>query len=346
MTGGGGGWLHNLSPFKKATAARTTIVKMRMNEIQLYALSEKALHDNGPKGYLLKRTSDSGKWQTRYFVLFQNLLFYFENDTTVKPSGIIFLEGSYCDKMVSTASSGSSSSSKHHSQATGSNIQVSFLWFSNKQKLITFHQMLIWMGSETKIKFTLLSHYTLHWNWLKCKKFFVWSGKWVFKTSFYAQLSQPSSSVAFLWTCNYLKKSWWSSITTLNYFSFRSDVVDKSFFPWSMRSRGEQQQQQQPEQANLEVAVPHRKNKPNQSSILLPTIIITVITIVMVTIIITSSNLYLCGQPIEREKQERAHAGPRIMRPKMLMLANNCYLFSAWVPMNDDGGELGTIDCL
>jgi hypothetical protein len=73
---------------------------MRMNELQLLALSEKALNDNGLRGLLFKRTSDNSKWQLRWFVLFQNLLFYFENETSNRPSGLIFLEGSYCDKIV------------------------------------------------------------------------------------------------------------------------------------------------------------------------------------------------------------------------------------------------------
>jgi len=76
-----------------------------MNEIQLYALSEKAVNDNGLRGYLFKRSSDTSKWQLRYFILFQNLLFYYENEqSTHKPSGVIFLEGSYCDKVVSPTS--------------------------------------------------------------------------------------------------------------------------------------------------------------------------------------------------------------------------------------------------
>lgn len=73
---------------------------LRMNELQLFALSEKALNDNGLKGYLFKRSTDSGKWQCRYFVQFQNLLFYYESDSTSKPSGVIFLEGSYCEKVT------------------------------------------------------------------------------------------------------------------------------------------------------------------------------------------------------------------------------------------------------
>jgi len=73
---------------------------LRLNEVQLYNLSEKAITDNGPRGYLYKRTSDNSKWQLKWFVLFQNLLFYFENESSAKPSGVIFLEGSYCDKIV------------------------------------------------------------------------------------------------------------------------------------------------------------------------------------------------------------------------------------------------------
>lgn len=90
---------------------------MRMNELQLLALSEKALHDNGIRGYLFKRTSENSKWQLRYFVLFQNILFYFENDAATKPAGLIFLEGSYCDKMV-TPSTGKMANT------VGTNLQV------------------------------------------------------------------------------------------------------------------------------------------------------------------------------------------------------------------------------
>lgn len=84
---------------------------LRMNELQLLALSEKALQDNGPRGYLFKRT-DNGKWQMRWFVLFQNLLFYFENDNCGRPSGVIFLEGSYCDKIVQPSTGKNSSNNQ------------------------------------------------------------------------------------------------------------------------------------------------------------------------------------------------------------------------------------------
>lgn len=85
-----------------------------MNELQLFALSEKALNDNGLKGYLFKRTTESGKWQCRYFVQFQNLLFYYESDSTPKPSGVIFLEGSYLEKVTQQQSSARNSSQVSH----------------------------------------------------------------------------------------------------------------------------------------------------------------------------------------------------------------------------------------
>lgn len=93
-----------------------------MNEIQLLALAEKALHDNGIRGFLFKRTSENSKWQLRYFVLFQNLLFYFENEHSQKPSGVIFLEGSYCDKMVITTSKTITASVS--ATGTSTNLQV------------------------------------------------------------------------------------------------------------------------------------------------------------------------------------------------------------------------------
>lgn len=60
----------------------------------------KAKRENSMASYLYKRSSDTGKWQQRYFVLYQNLLFYFENDTATRPSGLALLEGSYCERVI------------------------------------------------------------------------------------------------------------------------------------------------------------------------------------------------------------------------------------------------------
>ncbi|XP_061932914.1 ras-specific guanine nucleotide-releasing factor 1 isoform X3 [Apis cerana] len=73
---------------------------VRVNDSQLVMLSEKANYDHSLSGYLHKRTADSTKWQLRWFVLYQNLLFYYENETCSRPSGVILLEGCYCDRLI------------------------------------------------------------------------------------------------------------------------------------------------------------------------------------------------------------------------------------------------------
>lgn len=73
---------------------------IRINENQLLYLVGKARRENSMASYLYKRSSDTGKWQQRYFVLYQNLLFYFENDTVTRPSGVALLEGSYCERLI------------------------------------------------------------------------------------------------------------------------------------------------------------------------------------------------------------------------------------------------------
>jgi len=35
---------------------------------------------------------------------FQNLLFYYDNESSQRPSGLIFLEGCYCERLVSAPS--------------------------------------------------------------------------------------------------------------------------------------------------------------------------------------------------------------------------------------------------
>nr|XP_034181172.1 ras-specific guanine nucleotide-releasing factor 2-like [Osmia lignaria] len=73
---------------------------VRVNDSQLVMLSEKAHYDHSLTGYLHKRTADSGKWQLRWFVLYQNVLFYYENESCTRPSGVVLLEGCYCDRLI------------------------------------------------------------------------------------------------------------------------------------------------------------------------------------------------------------------------------------------------------
>ncbi|XP_011501193.1 PREDICTED: ras-specific guanine nucleotide-releasing factor 2-like [Ceratosolen solmsi marchali] len=63
-------------------------------------LSEKAHYDHSLAGYLHKRTADLTKWQLRWFVLYQNILFYYDNDSCSRPSGVILLEGCYCNRLI------------------------------------------------------------------------------------------------------------------------------------------------------------------------------------------------------------------------------------------------------
>ncbi|XP_017771929.1 PREDICTED: ras-specific guanine nucleotide-releasing factor 2-like isoform X2 [Nicrophorus vespilloides] len=76
----------------------------RINEAQLILLAEKAASDYSLCGYLRKRCSDSDRWQQRWFVLYQNYLFYYETESIDKPSGVLFLEGCYCDRLAFAAS--------------------------------------------------------------------------------------------------------------------------------------------------------------------------------------------------------------------------------------------------
>uniref|UniRef100_A0A1I8F5D3 PH domain-containing protein n=1 Tax=Macrostomum lignano TaxID=282301 RepID=A0A1I8F5D3_9PLAT len=69
---------------------------IRVNDSQLLHLSLKP-------GWLAAQ-AQSGHGQVaaaRYFVLYQNLLFYYDSDKSEKPSGVALLEGSYCDKYLS-----------------------------------------------------------------------------------------------------------------------------------------------------------------------------------------------------------------------------------------------------
>lgn len=70
----------NTSPTSTTTATISHTVKMlspkmqrtiRINENQVLMLAEKARHDHNYSGYLYKRSSDSNKWQLRWFTLYQ-----------------------------------------------------------------------------------------------------------------------------------------------------------------------------------------------------------------------------------------------------------------------------------
>ncbi|XP_037094562.1 ras-specific guanine nucleotide-releasing factor 1-like, partial [Pollicipes pollicipes] len=77
---------------------------VRINDNQLLMLAEKARYDQHMCGSLYKRTSDNSKWQLRWFNLYQNLLFYYEAESSSRPSGVVLLEGCYCERLITTSS--------------------------------------------------------------------------------------------------------------------------------------------------------------------------------------------------------------------------------------------------
>ncbi|TGZ67617.1 hypothetical protein CRM22_004695 [Opisthorchis felineus] len=80
---------------------------IRANEHQLLYLANKAREHSLSTltGNLWKKSLDTGKWQLRYFILYQNLLFYYDCERAERPSGVAFLESSYCEPIVNLRSS-------------------------------------------------------------------------------------------------------------------------------------------------------------------------------------------------------------------------------------------------
>ncbi|XP_044516086.1 ras-specific guanine nucleotide-releasing factor 1 [Gracilinanus agilis] len=89
---------------------------IRLNDGHVTYLGLLAKKDGTRRGYLSKRSSDNTKWQTKWFALLQNLLFYFENDSSSRPSGLYLLEGCVCDRAPSPkpSLSGKESLEKQH----------------------------------------------------------------------------------------------------------------------------------------------------------------------------------------------------------------------------------------
>lgn len=73
----------------------------KINEAHINTIALKARLSNRECGYLWKRSNDSGgKWQLKWFALYQNFLFYYENVNSTKPLGLLLLESCYCNRIV------------------------------------------------------------------------------------------------------------------------------------------------------------------------------------------------------------------------------------------------------
>ncbi|KAJ0012862.1 hypothetical protein NQD34_017196 [Periophthalmus magnuspinnatus] len=71
---------------------------VRYNEGHALYLSVIARKEGAKRGFLNKKTTENGRWAEKYFALYQNVLFYFENDQSARPSGIYLLEGCACER--------------------------------------------------------------------------------------------------------------------------------------------------------------------------------------------------------------------------------------------------------
>ncbi|XP_021062597.1 ras-specific guanine nucleotide-releasing factor 1 isoform X1 [Mus pahari] len=98
---------------------------IRLNDGHVVTLGLLAQKDGTRKGYLSKRSADNPKWQTKWFALLQNLLFYFESDSSPRPSGLYLLEGSICKRAPSpkrgTSSKESGEKQQHYFTVNFSN---------------------------------------------------------------------------------------------------------------------------------------------------------------------------------------------------------------------------------
>ncbi|KAM4616145.1 ras-specific guanine nucleotide-releasing factor 2 [Polymixia lowei] len=71
---------------------------VRYNEGHALFLSIVARKEGTKRGHLSKKTAENSRWHEKFFALYQNVLFYFENEQSARPSGIYLLEGCTCER--------------------------------------------------------------------------------------------------------------------------------------------------------------------------------------------------------------------------------------------------------
>ncbi|XP_072372290.1 ras-specific guanine nucleotide-releasing factor 2 isoform X3 [Scyliorhinus torazame] len=74
---------------------------IRYNEGHAVYLALIARKEGTRRGYLSKKTAETSKWHDKWFALYQNVLFYFENEQSSRPSGIYLIEGCTCERVPS-----------------------------------------------------------------------------------------------------------------------------------------------------------------------------------------------------------------------------------------------------
>lgn len=71
---------------------------VRYNEGHALFLSLVARKEGTKRGHLSKKTAENSRWHEKFFALYQNVLFYFENEQSARPAGIYLLEGCTCER--------------------------------------------------------------------------------------------------------------------------------------------------------------------------------------------------------------------------------------------------------
>ncbi|XP_072243727.1 ras-specific guanine nucleotide-releasing factor 2 isoform X2 [Leuresthes tenuis] len=71
---------------------------VRYNEGHALFLSAIARKEGTKRGYLSKKTAENSRWHEKFFALYQNILFYSENEQSARPAGIYLLEGCTCER--------------------------------------------------------------------------------------------------------------------------------------------------------------------------------------------------------------------------------------------------------
>ncbi|XP_049593454.1 ras-specific guanine nucleotide-releasing factor 2 isoform X2 [Syngnathus scovelli] len=87
---------------KRARARASRCVQMqksvRYNEGHALHLALAARKEGAKRGPVSKRSSENVRWTDKFFALYQNLLFYFDNEQSARPSGMYLLEGCTCER--------------------------------------------------------------------------------------------------------------------------------------------------------------------------------------------------------------------------------------------------------
>uniref|UniRef100_A0A4W3HN81 Ras protein-specific guanine nucleotide-releasing factor 2b n=1 Tax=Callorhinchus milii TaxID=7868 RepID=A0A4W3HN81_CALMI len=72
---------------------------VRYNEGHALHLALVARKEGTKRGFLSKKTAENSRWHDKWFALYQNVLFYFDNDQSHRPAGIYLIEGCTCEQV-------------------------------------------------------------------------------------------------------------------------------------------------------------------------------------------------------------------------------------------------------